>query len=87
MFKVLLCEEAYEDLEKITNLDRRRILKKVNLILANNPFPKGKNPKRLKGCCSFRLRVSSYRVLYEVDDDIVKIYAVGQRKNIYKRIK
>ena len=43
--------------------------------------------KRLEGRSEFKLRVGGYRVLYEFDLKLGRIYAhyVGHRREIYKR--
>ena len=43
--------------------------------------------KRLQGCSEFKLRIADYRVLYEFDVKLGRIYLhhVGNRREIYKR--
>jgi mRNA interferase RelE/StbE len=41
--------------------------------------------KKLKGSKNqYRLRVGKYRVLFELEADLITIYDVGHRKDIYK---
>jgi mRNA interferase RelE/StbE len=43
------------------------------------------NVKKLKGFRSrYRLRVGDYRVIFELDKDLIIVYGVGLRKDIYK---
>ncbi len=43
------------------------------------------NVKKLKGSRNeYRLRVGNYRVLFELEGRIVTVYAVGDRKKIYR---
>jgi mRNA interferase RelE/StbE len=54
--------------------------------LADDPFPHG--IKKLSGAeHTYRLRFSSYRVIYTVsrDNRIVEIIRVGHRQSIYRR--
>ena len=56
--------------------------------LAINPFPESRY-KKLKGTTnSFRLRVGNYRILYEVDTQImlITIYRIRHRKDSYKNL-
>jgi len=82
MFKIIWDEKAYEELHKFEPVVSRRILKKVKK-LSTNPF--SKDIRRVKGTDSFRLRIGDYRVLFDIDKDIIMILKVGHRKNIYKR--
>lgn len=41
--------------------------------------------KKLKGSRNeYRLRVGDYRVIFELEGSTVMVYAVGNRKNIYR---
>ena len=44
--------------------------------------------QRLKGVDAFKLRVGNYRVIYEFDrtEGWIHVLAVGDRKDIYKRM-
>jgi len=52
--------------------------------LADNPRPYGY--KKLKGEEAYRIRVGDYRIIYEINDDIiiVTVVSVGHRKDIFK---
>lgn len=52
--------------------------------LGDNPRPYGY--KKLKGEEAYRIRVGDYRIIYEINDDIiiVTVVSVGHRKDIYK---
>jgi mRNA interferase RelE/StbE len=51
--------------------------------LADNPRPNGY--KKLKGRNAYRIRVSDYRVIYEIFDDVlsIEVLDIGHRKDIY----
>jgi mRNA interferase RelE/StbE len=72
--------------KQIMKLDKKLIpvIKAAIAELANNPRPYGY--KKLKGEEAYRIRVGDYRVIYEIDDDIIliTIVSVGNRKDIYK---
>jgi mRNA interferase RelE/StbE len=45
----------------------------------------GGDVKKLKGLKSaYRLRVGDYRILFELEGRRITVYAVGQRKDIYR---
>lgn len=72
--------------KQILKLDRKIIpvIKKAISGLANNPRPQGY--KKLRGEDAYRIRVNDYRIIYEINDEIilVTVVSVGHRKNIYK---
>jgi len=80
MHKVIWDEKAYDALNKLEPIVSRRILNKVKE-LSENPY--SKDIKRLKGIEGFRLRVGDYRVIFEIEGEIIYILKVGHRKNIY----
>lgn len=82
MFDIEWKEHSLHDLEKLESSITRRIIKKVEE-LSENPY--SKDIKRLRGETAFRLRVGNYRVIFEIEDKIIKILKIGHRKNIYKR--
>ncbi len=52
--------------------------------LSEDPCPKG--CKKLRGREGYRIRIGSYRVIYEVFDGqlIVDVITLGHRKDIYE---
>lgn len=57
-------------------------LKEAIYNLAENPRPVGY--KKLKGREAYRIRVSDYRIIYEIEDKIllIDVIAIGHRKDI-----
>lgn len=72
--------------KQILKLDKNAIplVKSAIAGLAENPRPFGY--KKLKGEEAFRIRVGSYRIIYEIDDNkiMITVVSVGHRKDIYK---
>jgi mRNA interferase RelE/StbE len=72
--------------KQILKLDKKIIpaIKTAIASLADNPRPYGY--KKLKGEDAYRIRVSDYRIIYEIDNGkiIVTVVSVGHRKDIYK---
>lgn len=59
-------------------------IKTAILDLGNNPRPRG--CKKLRGRNAFRIRVANYRIIYEIQDNIllVDIIELGHRNDVYK---
>ena len=72
-----------KDLAPIPKRDVQRIIETVQA-LADDPRPP--QSKRLSGAEKYRLRCGVYRVLYEIQDDVlvVCIVKVGHRKDVYR---
>ena len=83
MFEIKWEEKAQKELYSLENQISSRIYKKVNEL--REGF-QSKDIKRLKGKDEFRLRVGDYRVLFSLDNNLIIVWKVGHRKNIYKRL-
>lgn len=81
MFEIKWDERALNELYKLENQISSRIYKKVEEL--KNGF-QSKDIKRLKGKDEFRLRVGDYRVIFSLEKNLITIWKVGHRKNIYK---
>ena len=80
-YKVILTDEVKARLHTLPLALRREIGHKLFLLeedLAGNV-------KKLKGSRNeYRLRVGDYRVIFELEGQTVTVYAVGNRKDIYR---
>lgn len=79
-FSIIWDEKAYDDLKKLEASIYRRIEKKVSE-LSEDPY--SKDIKKLKGIEGYRLRIGDYRVIFEIEGNMIQILKVGHRKNIY----
>jgi len=72
-------------LKFLKNLDKKNQSKIIEKIykLSENPYH---NSKKLIGRDAYRIRVGNYRVIYEIDENSVKIFVIniGHRKDIYR---
>ncbi|WP_193197224.1 type II toxin-antitoxin system RelE family toxin [Nostoc sp. MG11] len=83
-YEVKFSKSAKKQFRKLPLDVQERIQTKIN-DLAIEPRPNG--VKKLQGDDnSYRVRVGDYRVIYELDDDIliVTVIKVGHRSEIYK---
>jgi len=78
-----ILRSAQKQLSKINRQDQDRIISSIES-LANNPRPDG--CKKLSGRPAWRIRIGSYRVIYEIQDEklIVLVVRIGHRREIYR---
>lgn len=71
--------KALKHLEQKDYLRIKRVLKR----LSDNPRPRG--CKKLTNRPGWRLRIGTYRILYDIDDQTQKIVIldIGHRRDIY----
>lgn len=82
-YLVTLKKSAVKALQDINEPHYSKI-KKVIYALADNPRPQGY--KKLKGREGYRIRVSNYRIIYDIFDEtlLVDVINLGHRKDIYE---
>ena len=83
MFEIKFKKKAIKALSRINNPNYNNIIKVIDN-LAENPRPNGY--KKLTGRDGYRVRVGSYRIIYDIFDTklIIEIVNVGSRGDIYK---
>ena len=81
-FNVKYSNQAIKFLKKSEKIIVKRILDKIDFLL-KNPLPK--NMDSVKGTDFYRVRVGSYRILYEVDynENIIGIIKIEKRSRMY----
>jgi len=82
-YNLVFKKSLAKDLRALPTKDVRRILKCFEQ-LADNPRPPG--CEKLSGLERYRLRQEIYRIVYEIQDDILKVIAVkvGHRRDVYR---
>ncbi|MEH1864123.1 MAG: type II toxin-antitoxin system RelE/ParE family toxin [Nostoc sp.] len=83
-YQIELSKKAAKQLKKLSADIGDRINQKI-LELAENPRPSGVVKLETTGN-KYRIRVGNYRILYEIQDDvlIVKVVRVGHRRDVYR---
>ncbi len=83
MYKLLIEKQVQKQLERIAEPDYSRVKKSI-LSLTKNPRPYGY--KKLKGRRGYRLREGDYRIIYDINDNILTVFilAAGHRRDIYQ---
>ena len=84
-YRVELTHRADRDLNHLPLDVQVRIVRKISA-LGENPRPRG--AEKLSGPEGFfRIRVGDYRVVYEIQDDVllVLVLRIGHRRFIYRK--
>ncbi len=74
---------AQKSLEKLPKKIQKRI-QGVITVLESNPLPP--KAEKLKGRDAYRIRVSDYRIIYSIENNVllVVVVSIGHRREIYK---
>ena len=82
-YRLAIKPSAGKELERLEDTTLRRIDAAI-LKLAENPRPQGS--KKLTGVPLYRLRIGTYRVIYEVDDlkSLITIVTIAHRREAYR---
>jgi mRNA interferase RelE/StbE len=86
-YRIEVTPRARKDLKALPKRERQRVAEQIDALKAD-PRPTG--CKKLKGREDFyRIRVGSYRVVYQIENEIllILIVRVGDRKEIYEIIR
>ena len=85
-YRVEVKRSVAKALRNIPKADQKRISKKIDSLAEKLPNPditkmKGNNPFH-------KVRVGNYRIVYEIQDDVllILIVKIGHRKDIYKNL-
>ncbi len=83
-YEVRFKRSVAKDLRKIPNQDVKGILHRINMLAEN---PRGFGCTKLVGNSRYRVRLGSYRILYEIADDVLIIYVVkvAYRSRVYRK--
>jgi mRNA interferase RelE/StbE len=83
MHQVVIEKQAQKQLAKISPPDYNKIVAALKE-LASNPRPYGY--KKLKGRPGYRVRTGDYRIIYNIEDNILTVYVltIGHRKDVYE---
>jgi mRNA interferase RelE/StbE len=87
-FKVELSPAASRDLDDLETGTVTKVLSNLK-ILGENPFPKGKLIKKIKGkkTSFYRLRIDKFRVFYEIQHMKIIILRIISKKEADRYIK
>jgi mRNA interferase RelE/StbE len=82
-FKLVFKKSVAKDLRAMPNDDVRKILTRIDSLM-ENPRPDGS--EKLSGQERYRIRQGSYRIIYEIADEVltVLVVKVGHRREVYR---
>ncbi len=81
-FELIITPRVYKEADGIPKAQYKKIDQAI-LKLPMNPFPP--NCKKLAGSRNgYRLRVGDYRVLYSIEKNLITVYHVSHRKDVYR---
>lgn len=85
-FRVEFVKSAKKEFEKLSAKIKAKTVDALKL-LAENPYSELLKVKKLKGADAlYRIRLSDYRVVYEIHNDrlIILVIAIGHRGDVYR---
>ena len=85
-YKIEVKKSAAKALKKIPNADRKRIADRIDSLAEN---PTSQDTTKMKGNNPFhKVRVGDYRIVYEIQDDVllILIVKIGHRRDIYRNL-
>lgn len=87
-FQVVLSPRAVKDLDGFSDAVCRRIVRALQS-LKDNPFPRGKLIKKIKGTKLdyYRLRVDTYRVFYMIEPGRTVVLKILRKKEAERFIR
>lgn len=82
-YRIKIKKSAQKEISNLPKKDIAKIVKAIQCLARN---PRGPNCKKLSNQERYRLRVGRYRVLYEIEDEllIIVIVKVAHRKEVYR---
>ena len=81
MYEIKFKKKAVKELQKLPKKDAERIVEKISALSDNLT---GDVKKLTDFTPEYRLRVGVYRVLFEIEKNVIIIYHVKQRGEAYK---
>lgn len=82
-YELVFKKSVAKDLRAFPGSDIKRIMQRIRK-LAENPRPPG--CEKLSGAERYRVRQGVYRIIYEIEDNILKVIVVkaGHRREVYR---
>ena len=82
-YSIEIKRSAAKELSQLPPKDRGRIVARIQA-LADDPRPVG--AEKLSGQDRYRVRQGAYRILYEIEDQVLRIMVVkiGHRRDVYR---
>ena len=79
-FQIEYGVSALDDLDRLPSRERAQVLRKIERLQLGLQG----NIKRLREAeTMYRLRMGDYRILFDVENDVIVIRRIGNRKDVY----
>ncbi len=82
IYKLLYTKTAFDDVQKLDNVVKKRIKKKLEEY-SKNPLSHAKKLINFS-IGIYRWRIGNFRVVFDIDKDKIIILRIGHRREIYK---
>ena len=82
MTKIAYSNEALKSLRRVPRNDAQRIRDKIEQY-AEDPASQANNVKKLRGRDGLRLRIGDWRVIFDEDEDDIRVLVIGPRGSVY----
>jgi mRNA interferase RelE/StbE len=84
MYKVIVTKTFAKAISRLPMNWQKQILGKIKEVAAD-PYGRHNNVTKLQGRDAYRLRIGDWRVIYELHDDLLELWAleVGARGGVY----
>ncbi|HQU93749.1 MAG TPA: type II toxin-antitoxin system RelE/ParE family toxin [Pyrinomonadaceae bacterium] len=85
-YRIELTKSAVKELERLPAKTHDKV---VEHLFQLEQDPRVFGSEKLTGVDAYKLRVGSYRIVYEIDDakEIVRVVMVDDRKQVYQRLR
>lgn len=84
-YRLVVARSARKDIDKLDGVTKQRIAKKLDYFLKQeNPlvFARQLIDSKLG---SYRFRVGHYRIVFDINGEVLEVVAIKHRKDVYRR--
>ena len=85
-YSIEFTKSAKKEFDRLSDRMQDRVLEALG-ILSQNPFSELLKTKKIKGAQNlYRIRISAYRIVYDVQKDrlLIIVIKIGHRKEVYR---
>ncbi len=82
MYKIVLTQRAFQDLDDIDKIYQHRIAEKLKKF-SEDPL-KYARKLSIPKIGSYRFRIGDFRVIFDIDGENIVVLRIGHRKSIYR---
>ena len=85
MLPLSLSKASVRFLDTLPPKQYRQVVRKIIMLMAD---PRPADAERLKGYDYFRVTVGEYRIIFDVQDGVLRVIAIGKRNDdeVYRRL-